>query len=200
MSQTRIRNASRNKSRTKHLRPLASLVAAGLSLPGRILAIDPNEIDVQVPWELKGQTSALVKVILNEGEFSNVVTVPLADYSPAFFNTAADAVDSGGNAITASNPAKQGQNIGLIVSGLGPVSNTPADGNAAGSNSATVQQPQVTIGGKTATVVSSQLRPGSAGRYLVTVTVPTGLTSGPALPVTLSIAGVNAQGATLPVQ
>jgi len=34
MSQTRIRNASRNKSRTKHLRPLASLVAAGLSLPG----------------------------------------------------------------------------------------------------------------------------------------------------------------------
>jgi YVTN family beta-propeller protein len=34
MSQKRSRNNSRNKSRTKRLRPLASLLAAGMSLPG----------------------------------------------------------------------------------------------------------------------------------------------------------------------
>ena len=34
MSRKKARNNSRNKSRTNHLRPLAGLVAAGLSLPG----------------------------------------------------------------------------------------------------------------------------------------------------------------------
>jgi uncharacterized protein (TIGR03437 family) len=174
--------------------------SAGLSIPARILAIDPNEIDIQVPWELRGQASAQLKVILNQSEFSNVVTVPVADYSPAFFNAAADAFDSAGNAIGAANPAKQGQNVQLIVGGLGPVNNQPADGMGAGSNATTQQQPVVTIGGKPATVVSSSLRPGSAGRYQVTVTVPSGITAGPAVPVTLSIAGVPAKAATLPVQ
>jgi uncharacterized protein (TIGR03437 family) len=174
--------------------------SAGLSVPARVLAIDPGEIDIQVPWELHGQTSAQVKVILNEFEFSNVVTVPIADYSPAFFNVAADALDSAGNVISSSNPAKQGQNVQLVVGGLGPVNNQPTDGMAAGANATTLQLPVVTIGGKPATVVSSSLRPGSAGRYQVTVTVPTGITAGSALPVTLSIAGVPAKAATLPVQ
>ena len=38
MSRKRSRNHSRNKSRTNHLRPLAGLLAAGLSLPPRAAA------------------------------------------------------------------------------------------------------------------------------------------------------------------
>ncbi len=174
--------------------------SAGLSLPARIISVSPTEIDVQVPWELKGQSSAQVKVIMNGYEFSNVITVPLADYSPAFLNAAADAIDASGKTISATNPAKQGQNIQLIVSGLGPVTNNPGDGNPAGSNAATLQQPQVVIGGQNAAVSASQLRPGSAGNYLVTVTVPTGLTPGPSVPIAISIAGVGSKPAVIPVQ
>src|SRR5579883_1291080 len=174
--------------------------SAGLSLPARIVGVSPTEIDVQVPWELKGQSSAQEKVIMNGYEFSNVVTVPLADYSPAFLNAAADAMDASGKVISATNPAKQGQTIQLIVSGLGPVNNNPGDGNPAGANATTLQQPQVTIGGQNATVTASQLRPGSAGNYLVTVTVPTGITPGASVPITISIGGLTSKQATIPVQ
>ena len=59
--------------------------SARLSYPGRLVYVSPSQINVQVPWELQGQTSAQVKVIIDQTVFGNVVTVPLADATPAFF-------------------------------------------------------------------------------------------------------------------
>src|SRR5262249_47805787 len=39
---------------------------AGLSLPGRLKAVSENRIDVQVPMELQGQSSVLVKVSIGD--------------------------------------------------------------------------------------------------------------------------------------
>jgi uncharacterized protein (TIGR03437 family) len=102
-----------------------------ISVPAHLVAIGPSQVFAQVPWELHGQTSAQLKVTVN-CSYSNVVTVALADYAPAWFERTAGvvfAVDANGQAITATNPAKAGQSVTLIANGLGPVTNQPDSGD-----------------------------------------------------------------------
>ena len=66
--------------------------AAQLSLPAYMLFVSPGQVNLQVPWELQGQSAAQVKVSFNDGfgiGFGNVVTVQLATYSPHFSKSAA---------------------------------------------------------------------------------------------------------------
>jgi uncharacterized protein (TIGR03437 family) len=175
--------------------------SAKLSLPGRIVFVSPNQVDVQVPWELKGQSSVQMKVTLYEGLFGNVVTVPLSDYSPSFFHTTADALDVRYAVINATNPAKRGEIVQLFVNGLGPVSNQPASGEPAGVPlSETPAKAQITVGGVTADVGFSGLAPGFPGLYQVNFTMPSNVTPGSAVPISLSIGGKTAKQATIPVQ
>ena len=172
-----------------------------ISLPGRLLGVSPGAVLVQVPWELRGQSSAQMKVTFN-CSYSNVVTVSLADYAPALFERGggvAAAIDANGQSITSTNPAKVGQNVTLLVNGLGPVSNQPASGSPGPSSpqAETTTKPVVTIGGSPATVVSSGLTPGVAGQYSVVVTVPAGATGSAA--VTVSIGGETSKPSNLPI-
>ena len=173
-----------------------------LSVPGRLVAVSPAAVLVQVPWELRGQGSAQVKVTLNCA-YGNVVTVPLAAYAPSLYERGGGvvaALDETGRAISASNPANAGQNVTLLVNGLGPVSNQPASGNPGSTSplSETTTMPEVSIGGSQATVVSSGLTPGVAGQYSVVVTVPAGATG--SSPVTISIGGETSKPSNLPIQ
>jgi uncharacterized protein (TIGR03437 family) len=177
---------------------------AKISMPAPIVAVSAGQINVQVPWELAGQTSAQVKVIVDEpfgsSIYSNVVTATLNDYVPALFtnNGVANAANNNG-IITSSNPAVRGQFISLFANGLGPVSNTPADGAGAGSNSITTTTPTVTIGGQPATVQFHGLAPGFA-IYQVNVQVPSGISAG-SQPITISIGGqTSPSGVVIPVQ
>ncbi len=178
--------------------------SAGLSYPGRIVYVSPGQINVQVPWELQGQSSAQVKVIIDQTVFGNVVTVPLADASPAFFenNGIAAALDQNYAVVTAANPVKRGQLVQLYMNALGPLNNQPASGDpASGTTLATTKNPpKVTIGGQDAPVQFSGLAPGFPGLYQVNVTVPAGISAG-TVPISLSIGGVTtAKASTLPVQ
>src|SRR5262249_7081370 len=58
---------------------------AKLSLPGHLVAVNPQQVNVQVPWELKGQTSVRMKVSI-EGVSGLVSTVPVADDSPGLYS------------------------------------------------------------------------------------------------------------------
>ena len=135
--------------------------------------------------------------------YSNVVTVPLADYAPAWFERTAGvvfAVDANGQAITSTNPAKTGQSVTLIANGLGPVTNQPDSGDPGPSSpkAQTTTSPTVTIGGQTAMVSSSVLTPGVAGQYSVTVAVPDGVSG--SSPAVVSIGGQTSKASNLPVQ
>ena len=70
-----------------------------------------------------------VKVTIS-GLQGPVVTVPLATYSPGFFEIAglAAAEDINFAVITHGHPAKRGEVVQLFVNGLGPVTNTPPSG------------------------------------------------------------------------
>ena len=188
--------------------------SAKLSYPARMVFVSPNQVNVQVPWELQGQTSAQVKVTIGSYSYGNAAPVPVSDSAPEFLTDSTRGVvaarDLSGNQIFISRPAARGQIVSLFLNGLGPVTNQPASGEAASAAplSETRNTPVVTIGGLNAPVQFSGLAPGFSGLYQINVTVPAGLTVGNQ-PVSVSIGGkttpekvAGANGATiiLPVQ
>ena len=175
--------------------------SAHLSVPGHLLYTSPTHINVQVPWELQGQTSAQVKVNVNFSP-SNVVSISLASAAPEFFvvNGNVAARDLSYALIDASNPVPAGATIQLYVNGLGPVSNEPASGDPGPGSPAlaVAPTPVVIIGTQQATVLFSGLTPGSAGLYALNVVVPPSLAPG-VYPITISSGGRTSVAASLPV-
>jgi uncharacterized protein (TIGR03437 family) len=176
--------------------------SAKLSVPGYLTYVSPLQVNVQVPWELQGQTSAQVKVTLYGYSYGNVVTVPLADTAPAFLENSgiADALDQNYAIVSAANPVKRGGLVQLYMNGLGPVTGGPASGEfASGTTLATTKgTPVVNIGGQQATVQFSGLAPGFSALYQVNAYVPTGISAG-TVPITLTINGATTKASTLPV-
>ena len=162
------------------------------------------QINLVVPWELEGQTSAQVKVLYDGDLYSNVVTVPLANYAPAFFVSCNGvcALDTSYHVISSSNPAKRGQYVFLYANGLGPVSNPPGDGVPApltGPLSSTTTTPVVTIGGAVVPALDVQfsgLAPGYPALYQVNVVVPQSSQTGNGVPISLQIGGATTPAST----
>ena len=178
---------------------------ANLSLPGHLIYVSPGQVNVQVPWELRGQGSVKIKVSISNAS-GLVATVPVADYSPGVYSYSsggqsfAAAQDSASAPITTDHPAVRGQTVTLYGSGFGPVNNQPASGDpATDATSTTLATPNIMIGGLPAPVTFSGLAPGYAGLYQINVTVPPTVQSGLQ---TLSVAvnGAAANTVLLPVQ
>jgi minor extracellular serine protease Vpr len=179
--------------------------SAGISVPGRFNYVSAAQLNVQVPWELQGQTSATVKVIVNY-TYGAEYTLPLAQFSPGIFVTdytsqQAAALDGSNQIITPSNPVARGGVVQLFLNGLGPVNNQPADGAPGPPNtSATTQsQPTITVGGQTASIQYSGLAPNFVGLYQINFTVPQGVGTGQQ-PIICSIGGVTSKTAYLSVK
>jgi minor extracellular serine protease Vpr len=185
-----------------------SFDATGISVPGHIFFVTPGQVDVQIPWELQGQTSAVMKVSVGDSQ-SAVYSVPLASVSPAAFQIpdsansqlVAAALDKNNRVITTANPALRNQTISLYVNGLGAVNHTPASGDPTPAQplAATASTPGVTIGGVKAPVGFSGLSPASIGLYQINVMVPPQARAG-LQPVVITINGIDSQPANLPVQ
>jgi minor extracellular serine protease Vpr len=186
-----------------------SFDTATTSYPASILYVGEQQVNVQVPWELAGQTSATMKV--NFGEtFSDLYTAPVNPYSPAIFE---HADSSGGGTIVAAqndayqdissaNPAQKGRVIILYTNGLGPVQNQPATGSASPGSpnlAYALNPPQATIGGVNATVQFAGLTPGFVALYQVNVVVPETVASG-LQPVILTSNGIPSKPVNLPVR
>lgn len=176
---------------------------ANISVAGHLTYVSANQVNLQVPWELQGQTSALVKVTIDQ-TYGNVVTLALSDYSPAFFEGtpgAVAALDMSYKVINATHPAARGQMVQLYANGLGPVTNQPASGDPAPASplATTKATPVVMIGGQPAAVQFSGLAPGFAGLYQINVTVPAGLSAGNQT-LTVSIGGKTSKTSGIAVQ
>ena len=181
--------------------------AAKLSLPGRLIFVSPGQLNVQVPWELAGQSSVQVKVTI-DFSLSNVYTLPLAAQSPSFFvstdssgNSAVAALDENNRPVNAGNPALRGHAIQLFANGLGSVTNQPATGDPAPLSplAQTTATPTVSIGGRTAQVSFSGLAPGFPGLYQLNVTVPPDAAAG-ADPVVVNVGGASSKPVNIAVQ
>jgi uncharacterized protein (TIGR03437 family) len=178
---------------------------ANLSVPGHPFYVSSRQVNVQVPWELRGQHSVRMKVSI-ENASGAVFDVPVADYSPGLFTYAsggqifAVAQNAGFAAVTPDNPAIRGQTVTLYGTGFGPVTNPPASGDPASDSSAiTLVTPDVTVGGVAAKVGFSGLAPGFAGLYQINVTIPQDAPAG-MQPLHISANGIAANDVLLPIQ
>jgi uncharacterized protein (TIGR03437 family) len=170
--------------------------------------VSGGQANIQVPWELAGQSTATLTATLN-GTSGAAQTATLAAFAPAIFTlnsqgTGPGAIlDSAYNLVDSSNPATAGATTILIYcTGLGAVTNQPATGSAGPSSplAETTTAPTVTIGGLPANVSFSGLAPGFVGLYQVNVLVPADVAAGSAVPVTISIGGATSNTATIVVQ
>ncbi len=175
--------------------------SANLSLPGRLLYADPLQINVQVPWELNGQSSVQIRV--NVGETTGkVTTIPIVKYAPAIYEMSeqtAAAIDENNLLIGSGNAAKRGHTVNLYANGLGAVTTSIATGDPAPAGDKTTNAVSVTVGGKTATVSFAGLAEGFPGLNQVTFVVPSDAPTG-SQPVEVSVGGVSSPPVNMPVQ
>jgi uncharacterized protein (TIGR03437 family) len=158
-----------------------------------------------------GQVNAIVPIGVAANERDQLIVVRdttqsvpvdllVADVDPGVFatnqqGTGQGAILVGGTSQVAApagslqgaGPATAGQFLSIFIAGLGTVSNPPADGSPSTGTSLTPINPVVTIGGVPATVSYSGLAPGEVGLYQVNVQIPTGVPTGDAIPVVVTM-------------
>ena len=170
-----------------------------------------------------GQINAIVPTAIAANEHDQLIVVRdttqsapadllVADNNPGIFtfNQSGSGQGSILNALTGalaapagtapgSAPVTAGNYVSIYLSSLGAVSNPPADGNPAGSNSMTNITPTVTIGGAPAAVSYSGLAPGEVGVYQINAIVPAGVT-GNAVPVVVTLGNGISNTVTVAIQ
>jgi len=182
-----------------------SIEIGGVNAP--LFYASGTQANLQVPWELAGQSSATAAATVN-GVTGPSRTVQLAPSAPAIFTM--NGTGAGQGAITdtsyhvadASNPVSAGSVIQIYCTGLGAVTNPPASGTpaSAAALSQTITTPTVTIGDIPAVVSFSGLVPGAVGEYQVNAQVAAGVTPGPTVPVVISIGDAQSNTVTMAVK
>jgi uncharacterized protein (TIGR03437 family) len=195
--------------------PLSTSIA-GISVtfndkPAAIRQVSPTLISVQAPWDLTGESATVV--VTRNGVASEARTVPLAAYSPGIYaisnlgiSNLALAMNSDGTlaqpegAIPGLNsrPARFGETVVILATGLGPVDPpAPAVGEASKDVVRNVLNlPQVMVGSAAATVQTATLAANNPGVYHVAVTIPDTAPVGGAIPLQLEIGGFTSPNTT----
>jgi uncharacterized protein (TIGR03437 family) len=170
--------------------------------------VSSGQINFQVPWELQSAATASL-IVTTAGGASPAVNVTMSSGAPGIFKISGvtGAPNQGAVQIAnssppifvapvgsitgvTSSPATAGQFITIYASGLGAVTNQPADGTAAGTGTtlATAKGTiSVTVGGVTAPFSFAGLSPGFVGLYQVNVQIPSGLGTNSAAPVIVTL-------------
>jgi len=179
-----------------------------VSAPGRLHFVSDGQINVQIPWELQGESSAKMWVTVS-GISSEAYDVPLSNSAPGGFQYQepgtnriyAAALDTQYRLIGTDNPARRGEVVLLFANGAGPVDNQPPTGEPSPSEPfATVKNPiEVTIGGRPANVAFAGLAPGLVGVHQINVVVPEDTLTG-IQPVVITSEGISSRPFNLPVQ
>lgn len=161
-----------------------------------------DQINAQLPWNVQPGTAQVV--VTNNGVASAPQTLQVGQFSPGIFSVQfgvgqAIAINLDGSLAApaasipglATHPAKAGDTIIILATGLGPV--TPPVNSGANSMDAlrtTTTTPVVLIGGVSAPVAFSGLSPQFVGVNQVNVTVPPNAPTGNAVPLQISIGGL----------
>jgi uncharacterized protein (TIGR03437 family) len=164
-----------------------------------LLMADPQQINAIVPYGI--EANATHQVLVQRGlTYSRPVEVVVAAAQPSIFDKGV--LDANGNPVAAGNPAKAGDSIAILCSGLGEVAIPFPAGSFGTPAAVTSNAVSVTIGNANAPVRSAGLLPGMIGVYQVQAAVPPGIPAGPTqLTVTVQTAPPRAsQPVTIAVQ
>jgi uncharacterized protein (TIGR03437 family) len=166
------------------LTELAGVSVLFNGVAGQMLYVSSGQVSAVAPPSLPGTSVPVVVTYRNLS--SNAVTLPLAAAAPALFTRddsgsgQAAAINQDGTLNGTGNPAPQGTTITLLATGTASFA------------------PSVTMGGQTATVVSTNTA--APGVIAITVQAPTGLVAG-SVPVVVQAAGISSpNGVTVAVK
>jgi uncharacterized protein (TIGR03437 family) len=169
-------------------------------------------VTFQVPCNVN--PSASVPVTVNVGGATASINIPIQAASPGvFLTTGSDGLNRAvvvrpdGSFVHSGNPARKGENLVALVTGLGSSIPTVSSNSVAAPNSVTAPQGTVVVGmaGRGVPLVSAQLSPDMVGVWLVTFTVPSDAPTGNAtfsvsvIPPAAS-APISSGSAIIPVQ
>jgi uncharacterized protein (TIGR03437 family) len=148
--------------------------------------VSSSQINVVVPYEVAGQTSVQLQVIV-QGKPTNSVTVPVAASSPGIFAI----TNPDGTVNSAANPVAASGYLVLYGTGEGQTTPPGVDG---GVNTTVFPKPNlpvtVQIGGQTAQVLYAGAAPDFvAGVLQVDVLIPAGVTG--TVPIQLTVGTAN---------
>lgn len=190
--------------------PAASVTINGTPAP--LIYASANQLALIVPYSISGSTASIVATF---GTLSSAAySVAVAPVNPGVYTVAASGQGQAAllnfNATTGdytvngpTNPAARSSTVVLYVTGAGAMSSSVANQLIPATPAVTPSQaPIVTIGGQAATVLAAQAPPGSVpGLLQLNVSVPQNITPGAAVPVLVSIGGVDSQaGVTMAVR
>ncbi len=144
--------------------------------PAPLLFVSSKQINLQVPWEIAGTTADIVVTV--NGNVLAPFHASIGPVSPGIFTTQsgtgqAIAINPDGSIASPEHPARVGEALVILATGLGPVTPKAVDGeNSSDALRNTVTMPKVTIGGESADVLFSGLSPQFVGLNQINVTVP----------------------------
>jgi uncharacterized protein (TIGR03437 family) len=182
----------------------------GIDAP--LLYASPSQANIQIPWELAGQSQA--KLLVTRNGVTSTMTIPIAQYAPGLFslnqNGGAQAaaliastppvIAAPAGAFPGSRPIHPGEYLSLYGTGLGAVKESQITNQPAYCCKSTTTTPTVTVGGVPATVQFSGLAPTLLGVYQVNILVPPNAPTGASVPVMLRIGGVTSNIVTIAIQ
>ena len=174
----------------------ASVIVNGIPAP--LFFVSPTQISFQMPFEVTGDWAAVLLRAVN-GEAS--LRVRLNAASPGIFQdgSGVSLYHGNGSRVSIASPARGGEQVVLLASGLGPVSPSLPSGLPAPSSplSKTSALPIVRVAGQNAEVAFSGLAPGTVGLYQINFVIPSGLSG--AVPLVLDIAGIRSNAPLIDV-
>jgi uncharacterized protein (TIGR03437 family) len=170
--------------------------------PAPLLFGSAGQINAVAPFEIAGQSTVQLAITQANGQ-SLSTTLPVVQSNPSIFS--ANSSGTGQGAIlnnadltrnSATNPAARGSVIAIYATGAGVTKPASVDGSLTSTtNAPLVAQPvTVTIGGQNAQVLYQGAAPGQvAGIAQINVQIPTNITPGPSVPVTLAVGSTQSQ-------
>jgi len=165
--------------------------------PVPLLFVSSQQINAQLPFNVSGSSTMTVHT---PGGISNNFYFTVQSTAPSVFMSAAAGPDTGLAAIvrmnnnqlvTATNPINPNDTIVIFLTGMGQtspavVAGLPSPQSPLASANAV---PIVTLGGVALTVSYAGLSPDEVGVYQINATVPTGVSPGVSVPLTINQGG-----------
>jgi uncharacterized protein (TIGR03437 family) len=151
--------------------------------PAPLLYVSPNQINLQIPWELGGE-NVPVTVVLN-GIIGNTINFDVGQSAPVVYGIR----HSDGAPVAGERAARAGDILVIRCTGLGPVNGSALTGRPAPAEPLmrTRELPVVRAGGVGAEVLFSGLAPGLVGVYQMNVRLGAGTPVGGQTPVTIAV-------------
>jgi uncharacterized protein (TIGR03437 family) len=175
-------------------------------VPGPLFFVRQDQINVQVPYELAGQTSARI-VARYLGTDSAPATAPVAPAAPGIFAVSrgtgqAAMLNQDSTVNSASNPAARGSVVQIYLTGQGTTEPPAVTGQLAREPfPAPVLPVTVRIADREARTVFVGLAPGLAGLLQINAFVPDEVTPGDAVPLVVTVGQTSSQpGVTMAVR